>query len=371
LYVAVLVADGYAWFAGLGTGHPPLFLGALGALFALDLLENRRWPGRTPTGAAITLLATRAVLFVVVAAADGAGLSRALFVLIPFTAYFAFGRATSIALGIGCVALVVGGYQLTAPRWYADVGHVSDLLMFCVGLALTIVMAAVAVRERAGRLALEQSHERLASYAAQVAELSAAAERNRVARDIHDELGHHLTAIAVLLDKARAFAGRDPEVAGQAIDEAHRCARTALDDVRRSVRTLRGPTEPFRLAPALADLVRTADAGPPAVSLDIVGDETGYGEPALTTLYRAAQEGITNARRHARASRVRVSVAFDRLGARLVVTDDGHGFRGGGEGYGLIGMRERVRQVDGDVAVDSDPGTGTTLTVTVPRRERP
>jgi signal transduction histidine kinase len=361
LYGAVLVAGGYALLTGLGAGRPAPFLAALAALFALDLVERRRWPGATPAVPAAVLLAVRAALFVTVAATDGSGLSRVLFVLVPFTAYFAFGRAVSIALGAGCVALVVVIYQLTAPRWYADVEHVSDLLMFCAGLALTIVMAAVAAQERAGRVRLE-------AYAAQVADLSATAERNRVARDIHDSLGHRLTAVAVLLEKATAFGDRDPAAARQAVRDAQECARQALDDVRRSVRTLRAG--PFQLATALADLVRESGAGP-AVSLTVSGDETGYGEPALTALYRAAQEGITNARRHSGATRVRVSVDLDPKRASLVVSDDGRGFPPGRSGFGLSAMRERVQLVHGRVEVDSGAGTGTRIAVTIPRGPRP
>ncbi|MEN3309674.1 MAG: hypothetical protein V7603_5876 [Micromonosporaceae bacterium] len=364
LYVAVLVAGGYAQLTGLGAGRPAPFLAALAALFALDALERRRWPAATPAVPAALLLAVRAALFVTVAATDGSGLSRVLFVLIPFAAYFAFGRAASVALGAGCVALVVVIYQLTAPRWYADVEHVSDLLMFCVGLALTIVMAAVAARERSGR-------ERLEVYAAQVAELSATAERNRVARDIHDELGHRLTAVAVLLEKATAFGERDPGAARQAVRDAQRCARQALEDVRRSVRTLRAEPEQFHLSTALADLVREAGAGGPAVSLAVSGDESGYGQPALTALYRAAQEGLTNARRHAGATHVRVSVDLDPARASLVISDDGRGFLPSRAGFGLLGMRERVQLVHGRVEVDSGAGTGTRIAVTVPRRTRP
>jgi signal transduction histidine kinase len=377
LYLAVLLAGGYAAMAGLGPASPRasgLFLGGLAVLFVLDAAERRRWPVATPALPAGLLLATRAALFLVVAAGDRSGLSRILFVLLPFTAYFAFGRPVSIAVAIGCVGVVVVIYQLTAAHWYADKAYVSDLLMFAVGLALTVLMAAVAVRERDGRQ--------------RVAELSAAAERNRMARDIHDELGHRLTAIAVLLEKAEAFRGRDPAVADQALRDARDSARQALDGVRRSVRTLRAdelhPGQrdggPFRLGPAVAELVRGADTGRPAIVLDVAGDEIGYDERALTALYRAAQEGITNARRHADAGQVRVSLAFDRAGARLVVADDGRGFatgngaaaHGDAAGFGLAGMRERVRLVGGSVEVDSvevdsGAGTGTRLVVTVPR----
>lgn len=368
LYGAVLIAGGYSGIAGLGSTQPVLFVGGLAVLVALDLVERGRYPLQTPPGPAVALLAARLALFVAVAAGDGSGLSRVLFLLLPFTAYFAFGRAAALALGIACVGLVVASFQLTIPHWYGQTEQVSDLLMFCVGLVLTIAMASVAVAEQRSRARLEESHTQLRAYAARVSELSAAAERNRMARDIHDGLGHHLTAITVLLEKAATFRDRDPAAAERALGDAHRSARRALDDVRRSVRALRVETEPFRLSSALDDLVREVDDGRLSVTLDCAGNESGYGPTALMALYRAAQESITNARRHAQATRVSVTVHCDESRARLVVADDGRGFPPDREGFGLLGMRERVELAEGSVEVDSGPDTGTRVTVTIPRR---
>ncbi len=301
------------------------------------------------------------------AALDGSSVSRILLVLVPFTAYFAFGRMISVVLGVVCVAVVVAGYSLSVPRWYADIEYVSDLLMFCIGVVMSIAMATVAAGERDSRARLEESHARLAAYAAKVAELSAATERVRLARDIHDGLGHHLTAISVLLEKASAFSERDPASAEQALADARDSARRALDDVRRSVRTLRAEQEPFSPSAALGDLVRHVRDGRPVVALDVVGDESGCDLPTRTALFRAAQEALTNARRHARADHVSVRLTFDDSGAELVVADDGRGLSAGREGFGLIGMRERIPLVGGQVDLDSGPATGTRVTVTVPR----
>ncbi|MFC4059238.1 sensor histidine kinase [Planomonospora corallina] len=368
LYGAVLAAGLYAGLAGLGATRPAWFAGGLAVLLGLDLAEHRRHPAGTPRGPAAALLAARVALFAVVAAADGSGLSRILFVLVPFTAYFSFGRTAAVVLAAACAGLVVAGHQLGAPRWYTDVEQVTDLLMFCVGLVLAVAMAAVAVEERRGRARLEESHRDLTAYAERVAELSATAERNRLARDIHDDLGHHLTAVVVLLEKAAAFQDLDPRAARQALDDAHGSARRALDDVRRSVRALRADRAPFRLAPALSGLVDgLAGDGRAAVTLEFTGDEDGYDSQTLTTLYRAAQEGITNAWRHADATRVSVSVVLDGAAARLTVADDGRGLTPGCEGFGLLGMRERAELAGGRIDLEGGPGEGTRLTVTIPR----
>lgn len=378
LYAGVLVAGGYARLADLGDTRVVPFVGGLAAAAVLDHAERRRFPRGASRRVAAGLLVGRAALFTLVASGDGAGLARVLFLLLPFTAYFAFGRAVSIGVGACCAAAVIAAFQVTEPHWHRSPEHVSDLLMFLLGLVLTIAMAAVAAEERRARARAQDTNERLRASSERVAELSAAAERNRVARDIHDGLGHHLTAISVLLERAAAFRERDPVAAAAAIEDAHRSARLALEDVRRSVGALR--EAPFGLAAALAELARQTrrtDDGRLAVTVQTFGDELRYRPAVLMTLYRAAQEGLTNVHRHANATRASVTVHCAPTEARLVVTDDGNGFvtgtgSGPGElGFGLRGMRERVALVGGSVTVDSGPGRGTRLAVAIPHQAEP
>ncbi|MGW0909484.1 sensor histidine kinase [Streptomyces sp. NPDC002853] len=316
---------------------------------------------RQPRARHAGMLLARCTLTAAVVALDVSGLAQVLYVLLPFTAYFIFGRGIALALGALCVTGLLTGNVLTAPGWHRDLEHVSDLLMLCVGLILALSMAAVAVGEQRARRALE-------GYATQVAELSAAAERNRLARDIHDSLGHHLTAVSVQLEIASEFRALDPDSAQHAVDEARQSVKRALGDVRRSVRALRSEAPRSSLAAALADLARGREARP-HVTVEVNGVEDGYDVAELTALYRAAQEGLTNARRHARASQVTVSICLDEHCAELVVSDDGRGFALDGvpAGFGLLGMRERVHLVGGRVDLESEVGAGTRLTVTVPR----
>ncbi|MGP4052455.1 sensor histidine kinase [Streptomyces sp. 2A115] len=361
LYGAVLAGGLYYAAADLGAGPGPTawrtvgFVAAIGALFALEAAGRRRPAARVP------LLLARCGLIGAVVLLDASGLSQVLFVLLPFTAYFAFGRTTALVLGALCVAGLLTTYVLTAPGWHRDLERVSDLLMLSVGLVLAISMAAVAVGEQRARRELEE-------YAARVAELSAAAERNRLARDIHDSLGHHLTAMSVQLEMASDFRALDPDAAQRALTEARRSVKLALGDVRQSVRALRGEAAHPALSAALAGLAHSGEARP-RVTVEVSGDQDGYSAAELTVLYRAAQEGVTNARRHARATRVTVVVRLAEDAARLVVTDDGRGFApdAAAAGFGLLGMRERVHLVAGRVDIDSGPDRGTRLTVTVPR----
>ena len=264
------------------------------------------------------------------------------------------------------------------------------LLIFAVGVAFVVVMArALQDQERSRTRAellledLEVSHAKLRASSERVAELAAADERNRLARDIHDSLGHHLTAISIQLEKALAFRARSPDDADRAIEDARQSARAALTDVRRSVASLRGADDPFSLRSSLARLVDQVSDTRFSIDLLIDGDEVGFAQPALMTLYRAAQEGLTNVYRHAQEARqVSIHVSLDQAGAELCLGDDGRGFDptflaalplGRADRYGLQGLRERVDLVGGRLRVESSPDPasrdhGTRLIVWVPRQ---
>ncbi|HEX6355950.1 sensor histidine kinase [Actinophytocola sp.] len=341
VYGIVLLAGLYYALTGLGPADPVRlggFVAGIAALFVLEAVEARM---------PVILLVARLALYVAVAALDESGLSRVLFVLVPFAAYLTFGRAVGLVLGAVCLVALAGGFAVWVPDWYRDVNYVSDVLMFGLGLVLALAMADVAVRERRA--------------AERIADLTAVAERNRLARDIHDSLGHHLTAISIQLEKAAAFADRDSTVAGQALTDARRSVGRALADVRASVGTLRA--EPVRLVDALTELAAEARA-----TLAVDGEERHVDAATVTALYRAAQEAITNAHRHGKAGQVTVSVAFGAADTRLVVTDDGRGFDAAEPpaGYGLLGLRERAALLGGTVTVDSRPGAGTRVAVSVP-----
>jgi signal transduction histidine kinase len=384
LYCAVLTAGLDYGVMGLGGSVPGArvagFAAAMALLLAVEAAE-RRWPSPPePQWAMLTLLAARVGLFAAAAALDPSGDARVLFILVPFAAYFAFGRGVSLCLGGLCLALLIAGFTLRDPHWYARSDYLADVLMFGVGVVLAIAMAGIAVGEQASRMRLEtvlrdlrESHDQLGAYAAQVAQLSAAAERNRLARDIHDSLGHYLTAIAVQLEKAEAFRDLDQPVAGQAVADARSLTRQALQDVRGSVRALRGDEPSAPLSAMLAGLVRRADAGEPRVSLTVTGEEAAVAASVRTAVFRAAQEALTNACRHSGARRVSMSVAFGDRDVRLVVSDDGCGFDLPPSGtlpqtgFGLLGIRERATLAGGHAQVESRPGAGTTVTVSMPR----
>ena len=186
-------------------------------------------------------------------------------------------------------------------------------------------------------------------------------ERERLARDLHDTVAHHVSAMAI-----RAQVGlADPAAAADALRLIEGEATRALAEMRTIVRVLRDD-EP---EPRLADLDRLAPGRPP-VELGVSGDLDGV-EPAVgAAVFRLAQEAVTNARRHARhATRISVRVSADDASVHLHVSDDGEPAPVAGPGgFGLAGMRERAGLLGGELEAGPDPVRGWTVTATLPRR---
>jgi two-component system sensor histidine kinase UhpB len=191
-------------------------------------------------------------------------------------------------------------------------------------------------------------------------------ERARVARDLHDEVNQSLTGLLLRLEAAREAAPPELEpelaatkaLANQAMRELLSLARqlrpTALDDLG--------------LAAAVAGLVERLGAGEVEAEIEVVGDFSDLGDDAQLVLYRVAQEALSNAARHSGAAHVAVSLRRGPEGVELNVADDGRGFAfaESERGLGIGGMRERALLVGGELTLESRPGAGTTVHLTVP-----
>ncbi|WP_229842093.1 sensor histidine kinase [Pseudolysinimonas yzui] len=193
-------------------------------------------------------------------------------------------------------------------------------------------------------------------------------ERAELARDLHDTVAHHVSAIAIQAQAGLATAGTNPDAATTALRVIEGEASRTLSEMRSMVRMLRGDDEPT-LAPAgrLDDLHRLADGTPP-VALTSAGDLDRLPELVAAAVYRIAQESITNARRHARgATRIDVHVAVEGDRVHLTVRDDGAGGAAVAPGYGITGMTERAALLGGVCTAGPAPGGGWIVTADLPR----
>jgi signal transduction histidine kinase len=225
--------------------------------------------------------------------------------------------------------------------------------------AFAAVLTYLLVRER-------KAQEQLRAYALEVERLAAVQERNRVARDIHDGLGHLLTVVQMQIKAARAVLASDPARADAVLEKAERQAQEALAEVRRSVGSLRERRPAVPLPEALRALAEETSAAGVPTTLDVSGAARPLVAAAEESLYRAAQEGLTNVRKHSGATSASLLLDYSGPGAvRLEVRDDGAGMKGG-SGFGLLGVRERAAFAGGGMKIESVAGQGSTLSVEVP-----
>ncbi len=239
-------------------------------------------------------------------------------------------------------------------------------------------------RERSSRLLreleiskgeLEQVHEQLQQYARELEELTITRERTRMAREIHDTLGHYLTIIAIQLETISKLQERDPARVRDEIEEARRVAAQCMQEVRNAVAALRPSSiANLDLKEALTRLAREFQSAMPdtMLTLDLETGLPTHSAELQLALYRAAQEALTNVRKHARASRVLLRLRYENGYFELMVRDNGQGMpsqsstpRNGG--FGLTGLRERIELLCGQVAHGPVEPSGYRVLVRIPQ----
>ena len=322
--------------------------------FGLALIPTLLWRRTNPLAMVVISFTAATVLDVarLIAGIEPPGLySTAILIIIVYAlARWASGRDMLIGLPFMLVT--------AAMSVVFDYTGVSDAVGGFLVL-FTALAVGVAVRFRVGTRAREVEQAKLR-------------EREHLARELHDTVAHHVSAMAIRAQAGLAASGARPEAATEALQIIETEASRALAEMRTMVRMLRRD-DPAELAPTaeITDLTHLADSpapGPP-VDLTINGDVSGVPSAVSATIYRVAQEAITNARRHARhATRIDVHVQADAEAISLRVHDDGdNAGPGAASGYGLVGMIERATLVGGTCHAGPDPVSGWTVTAVLPR----
>lgn len=207
---------------------------------------------------------------------------------------------------------------------------------------------------RSAMTALEQAHAELEAAQLRLAQTSRADERLRISRDLHDLVGHQLSALAVNLEAAAHLVD---DRAREPVEQARRLAKELLADVRRVVGQLREPDAGLRLA--LQDMAAAIPR--PTVHLTVADDLPDLDDETTEAVVRCVQEMLTNAVRHAQAENVWVDVTSPAGGLVVAARDDGRGSDRVVPGYGLTGMRERVHALGGRLEVDGSDGFRVTV----------
>jgi signal transduction histidine kinase len=277
----------------------------------------------------------------------------------------------SVVVSAACALVALSAFAGRSTLWGA---FLQAGITFGSGIAFVFVFSRIALREQRTRARAEQLADQLASAnellrarAAEVEQLATARERNRIAREIHDGLGHYLTVVHIQLEAAKTLLSSDPERARTALARSQHLTHEGLSEVRRSVALLRGATHARPLVDSLHSLASECSATGLKIDVQVEGSVRRLAEPIEFTLYRAAQEALTNVRRHARASRVAIAIGFYAGAVRLRVADDGVGAGTSlREGFGLPGLRERAQLVGGKLAIRTRVNDGFTLELEVP-----
>jgi signal transduction histidine kinase len=345
-----------------GPGGPLWFDVTAAIAIVVPLFFRRRFPFGAPAAVFFLIAATSFV--------DPKFINDDFVVFMAATASaFLFGmlkerRRAVAGVGIALAAIAIVGHN--------QGDHAGDFLwpVIIFGIAWTVgygldwkFREAEEARDRADRAEREREEQAL---------LAVADERARIARELHDIVGHSVSVMTVQTAGVRSLLRPHQEREREALQIVEQTGREALAEMRRLVGVLRRPEEAPALAPQpslehLDKLVEQArEAGLP-VKLTVEGDPVELPAGLDLTAYRLVQEGLTNALKHANAHRAEVLVRYDNGHVELTVSDDGTG-DGGGEsgGHGLVGMRERIAVYGGELEAGQQPQGGYCLHARLP-----
>jgi signal transduction histidine kinase len=262
------------------------------------------------------------------------------------------------------ITAVVAGVVDHSPAGDYVWTFITTSIAWIVGYALGQRLRATDVTRRLAEQAEAEREEQ--------ARLAVAEERARIARELHDVVGHSVSVMTVQASAVRRLLEADQEKERAALLVVEETGREALAEMRRMVGVLSRPDEAPALAPQpslehIEKLVsHTRESGLP-VELRIVGTPVPLPAGIDTTAYRIVQEALTNTVKHARAAKAEVVVRYEDGTVELTVSDDGRGDGdGGGSGHGLVGMRERVSVYGGELEAGPQPGGGFRLRATLP-----
>jgi signal transduction histidine kinase len=334
--------------ATLATGVQPGG-GAVSYVAAFGVTLPFAWRSVSPVAAAVVVSAS-SVADVAIGGFHDSVVSLLAWVLVAYS--LGAHAATVRRLAAGIAVTAAGGLWVAVVSGPVTVWNLAAVVAFLVAPLL----AGLWVRQlRLRARTMEELARQLERERDERARTAVAEERARIARELHDEVAHAMSVIAVQADAAEGALARDPALVASPLVAIRDTARAALGDMRRVLGGLRG-NEPAELAPEpglarVAALVEQTRAAGIEVELRTEGEPAPLPAALDVAAYRVVQEGLTNVRKHAGARRVEVFVGYEPDALRLEVRDDGDGSgAGGGTGRGLAGVRERVGLLGGRFA---------------------
>jgi signal transduction histidine kinase len=344
--------------------HSPALLSVLAILMVAPIVVRRAHPV-----AAFAWSAAVGAVVVLIPGSKPNSADLAILILIYTVAKYGSRRASLPAL-----AVCVGGSIVGALMWIPGIdGSALTSILFIGPAVISWVLGDSMRYRRAYLLALEDRAARLEAERDAQAKVAAAAERARIARELHDVIAHNVSVMVVQADGAGYALQHEPDRTRQALAAIAQTGRDALTEMRRLLGVLRDGDEGAHLAPQpglaqLRELVDQARLAGMSVSLTVDGEPRPLPEGAELAAYRVVQESLTNTRKHAGlAVAASVTLRFQPGCLVLRVTDNGRGAAAaGGAGHGLAGMRERIAMYGGTMEAGPMPDGGFQVTAWLP-----
>jgi signal transduction histidine kinase len=299
-----------------------------------------------------------------------------LFVIVPLLLLtWAYGKRGAMLGTLWSGAIQLGGAVLVVVKLDGSPVLIADALgRIVLMLAISLIVAVLAGRQRSQIDEMERAQARLANHAATVEQLAVSRERNRMARDLHDTLAHSLAALTIHLRALRSALDRDADAAASLADQAVQIARSGLEESRQAIQALRSdPLTNLGLVGAIgSELESLGTRLGIHTELVVLGESIDLGFERELTAWRIFEETLRNVERHAMPTLVKVQVAYGSDRFVLLVKDDGQGFEAADaetNHFGLAGMRERAILAGGELVIETTPGGGTTVHLTYVRAD--
>lgn len=284
------------------------------------------------------------------------------YIIILFEAAVTLEIKHGIIIGIADILVsMVKFIYLTYFRF--NLSSISQMVFFFTISILILIVAIFAQHNRQEKekkdmlyRELLDTHKKLKEYTDEVQRLSAVEERNRIARDIHDNLGHSMTALIMQLQMAEHYLMTDSPKSQELIADSVKAAKDNLSGIREVVETLRGTCQHTSPADALRGLAKKfSESTGTVIDLKIEGTMPDS-QKIFNAIYHILQEAMTNAVRHGKASEISAEINYFDDVVRFIIRDNGIGTDNITEGYGMRGIRERVKELNGDVEFKSENG---------------
>lgn len=255
--------------------------------------------------------------------------------------------------------------QLEITPWLVVI-TIQFISFIIVGYFINLLVGQLKDQQKA----LAKANEQLIDYASTLEDLTISRERNAMARELHDTVAHTLSGLSVQLETTRVFMDVDLETAKSMLDRALNATRSGLQDTRRALQSLRAtPLDDLGLIKALEEIAQsTAQRGNLQVELHLPHMNLHLPEAYEQGIYRITQEALNNILHHASAKKIQISLTRHHAEIHLMISDDGIGFdpeQQYAEHFGLVGMRERAALIGGIFEIQSEPGKGSQIHLTL------